>query len=434
MLLSFVVLLLTISIVTVYSVSPNNVTSIAFGSCNKHNFSQPLWDQIGSPDAWVWLGDVVYADTRTGFGQFIPSPIEHVTEVYSAQLKQPKYKRFIDNNPEMDVLGVWDDHDFGVNDGDVHFPNKDAIQQIFLDFLNVPLESPRRARRGTYNSKIIIDPASRKKTQIILLDNRYFLDYDKGVILGDEQWSWLEEQLNVVVDFRLIGGGIQFLIDDRNLAVKGWSSVRFESWGVIENERSRLLGLVVSHSSSTPVIFISGDIHLGELAIVQCGNSKLVDVTSSGMTHSWQQSITNVLSGRDFFHIGDPQPGWENLIGQLLFRTMIWIAPGRGSSEIYSGLNFGNILIDWETETVRVTVGNNFPMEENIDRVFSFPELQHDGTICWANLSVYRASLWILRFFFVLFLCTAVIVLLSTVLFRLSELCFHSPLRKQKQN
>src|SRR5438128_1731006 len=39
---------------------------ILFGSCNKNYKPQPLWKPIlaNRPDLWIWLGDIVYADTE----------------------------------------------------------------------------------------------------------------------------------------------------------------------------------------------------------------------------------------------------------------------------------------------------------------------------------------------------------------------------------
>ncbi|WP_298344256.1 hypothetical protein [uncultured Algibacter sp.] len=38
---------------------------INFGSCNKQNEPQLLWDDIinNDPDLWIWLGDNIYGDT-----------------------------------------------------------------------------------------------------------------------------------------------------------------------------------------------------------------------------------------------------------------------------------------------------------------------------------------------------------------------------------
>ena len=39
------------------------------------------------------------------------------------------------------IVGIWDDHDYGINDGNKHFEYKDEFKELFLDFLNEPKES-----------------------------------------------------------------------------------------------------------------------------------------------------------------------------------------------------------------------------------------------------------------------------------------------------
>jgi hypothetical protein len=36
------------------------------------------------------------------------------------------------------IIGIWDDHDYGVNDGDSRNPAKIRIKQIYLDYLDEP--------------------------------------------------------------------------------------------------------------------------------------------------------------------------------------------------------------------------------------------------------------------------------------------------------
>lgn len=38
---------------------------IAFGSCNKLDKPQTMWQAVSAnnPDLWIWLGDIIYADT-----------------------------------------------------------------------------------------------------------------------------------------------------------------------------------------------------------------------------------------------------------------------------------------------------------------------------------------------------------------------------------
>lgn len=51
------------------------------------------------------------------------------------------YATFVNHTP---VIGIWDDHDFGINDGYKDYTYRVQSQQIFLDFMNEPEDSPRR--------------------------------------------------------------------------------------------------------------------------------------------------------------------------------------------------------------------------------------------------------------------------------------------------
>jgi alkaline phosphatase D len=42
------------------------------------------------------------------------------------------------------VIGVWDDHDYGINDADSNFEDKIRNRDIFLDFLDEPADTDRR--------------------------------------------------------------------------------------------------------------------------------------------------------------------------------------------------------------------------------------------------------------------------------------------------
>lgn len=47
------------------------------------------------------------------------------------------------------VIGVWGGHDYGVSHGDITFPKKDLMREIYLDFIGESTESPRRLEEGT---------------------------------------------------------------------------------------------------------------------------------------------------------------------------------------------------------------------------------------------------------------------------------------------
>lgn len=43
----------------------------------------------------------------------------------------------------MQIIGTWDDHDYGLNDAGKEFGFKDVSQQLMLDFFDEPKDSPR---------------------------------------------------------------------------------------------------------------------------------------------------------------------------------------------------------------------------------------------------------------------------------------------------
>src|SRR5437764_633783 len=85
----------------------------------------------------------------------------------------------------------------------------------------IPELAPRRTRAGVYHALVLGPPG--RRTQIILLDTRYFRSplrpdggggylpqHDPGAtMLGEVQWKWFAEQLRVPADLRLVVSSIQ---------------------------------------------------------------------------------------------------------------------------------------------------------------------------------------------------------------------------------
>ena len=73
------------------------------------------------------------------------------------------------------IIGVWDDNDYGVNDGGKDSPIKVDQKQIFLDYLDEPPTSPRRLRGdeiGIYED-YLLKLSPQISIRIILFDVRY---------------------------------------------------------------------------------------------------------------------------------------------------------------------------------------------------------------------------------------------------------------------
>jgi alkaline phosphatase D len=98
----------TFSLITVLSClgQKNTLSRIAFGSCSKDEEPQ-LWKEIvqQKPQLWIWLGDNIYGDSQD-------SSVLRVK--YKHQKSNTEYQQLI---KAMPVIGTWDDHDYGVNDG-----------------------------------------------------------------------------------------------------------------------------------------------------------------------------------------------------------------------------------------------------------------------------------------------------------------------------
>jgi alkaline phosphatase D len=202
---------------------------------------------------------------------------------YDRQKSNPVYQQL---RQSTQVIGVWDDHDYGVNDGGKEYPKRKESQQVMLDFLDVPANSPLRTQEGAYSAHTYGPKGQRVK--VILLDGRYFRDPLKkngkdnvpdpsGDMLGEAQWRWLENQLtNSDADVHIIGSGIQVLPEEHV----------YEKWANFPTARKRLLDLLAK-TKPKGALLLSGDRHMAEVSRVSVPGLgyDLFDITSSGLTH-----------------------------------------------------------------------------------------------------------------------------------------------------
>lgn len=263
------------------TVAPDGtITTLAFGSCNRQDLPQPLWNSVlqHKPQVWVWLGDNVYGDT---------DDMNVLQQKYTMVQQQPEYKQLA---ASAKVIGTWDDHDYGKNDAGKEYKMKQESAQLFWDFIGEPADSPRRQQNGVY-SVHDFGPVGRR-VKVIMLDSRYnrdslqrvdkvYLRNETGDVLGEEQWQWLEQELrNSTARVNIIANGIQVLPEEH----------AYEKWANFPASRQRLLNLIAS-SGAKGVILLSGDRHIAEISKVNVPGMAypLYEVTSSGLTHTWSK-------------------------------------------------------------------------------------------------------------------------------------------------
>lgn len=280
-------------------VADKHISRIAFGSCVHQDRPQPIWAAVNAagPDVFVFLGDNIYGDSED------PAVLQNKYQQLGAV---PGFQQL---QQQTDVVAIWDDHDYGVNDGGREYPSKEASRQVMLDFWGEPANSVRRTRPdGIYTSYLYGEPGQR--VQLILLDLRWnrtelqrITDADKlaareasnmgpydaslaagATMLGDNQWQWFEQQLQVPADLRIIGSSLQLLAD-----FTGW-----ESWANFPADRQHFFHLL-QNAPVTPTVIISGDTHWSEFSRIDNAGLPfaLVEMTASGLTEEWHAISPN---------------------------------------------------------------------------------------------------------------------------------------------
>ena len=99
---------------------------IGFGSCLDQDKPQEIWKSIREENLndFFFMGDNVYGDTDTG----------KLVEMKQAYLKQEQRLPVWLKN--LTPLAIWDDHDYGINDGGNEYYLKKESQKLFLEFLH----------------------------------------------------------------------------------------------------------------------------------------------------------------------------------------------------------------------------------------------------------------------------------------------------------
>ena len=305
--------------------TPGAVSRIAFGSCSDEDRPQPLWQHVvaDDPDVWVWLGDNIYGDT---------TDMAVMRQKYARQKSHPSYQALLGTAA---VIGTWDDHDYGLNDGGKEFRARRESQQAMLDFFDVPAASPRRARAGVYESYVYGTPG--RQVKVILLDTRYHRDPigSGGDVLGAEQWAWVEHELrNSRAQVHLIGSSIQVVPQDH----------RFEKWANFPAARERLFRLI-GETRAPGVVFITGDRHIAEISRLEgsAAGYPMYDITASGLTHTWRE---------------DRPEENRHRVGEKVV-----------------ALNYGVLDIDWRARTLRFTTRDD-QHRTRLEQVIPLAELQ----------------------------------------------------------
>lgn len=261
------------------------------------------------PDLFIFLGDNIYGDSDDP--QVLSAKYDKLAAVPGVQTLRDS----------TEVIAIWDDHDYGQNDSGADYVSKEQSRAVMLDFWGEPAVSERRTRdSGIYTSYLYGEPG--RQVQVILLDLRWNRSelievqdpikrqsrisnnrgpYDASlaedaVLMGEEQWQWLEKELQVEADVRIIGSSIQLLAE-----FTGW-----ETWANYPKDRQRFFELLETYQKE-PILVLSGDVHWSEYSeIKETANGwPLLELTSSGLTEEWKAISPNRHRVGDAFAVAN---------------------------------------------------------------------------------------------------------------------------------
>lgn len=253
---------------------------LALGSCNY--VADSVYDRPGKPyggdyeifksirakdpDLMLWLGDNTYlreADWGTQTG---------INYRYTHSRSIPELQELLGSTHHY---AIWDDHDYGSNDADRSFVNKQLTLQAFKDFWANP--NYNATGQGGITGTFVWNDA-----QFFLMDDRWFRTSNKRTtgtreMLGKAQIEWLLDALkHSPATFKFVAVGNQVISDLPS----------YENMATYAEERAALIK-AITDEQIPGVIFLSGDRHQTELTqLNREGTYPLRDLTVSPLTSS----------------------------------------------------------------------------------------------------------------------------------------------------
>ena len=272
---------LILFLISINIYSNQEILTLGFGSCLHQDRSMAILKIIEKKelDLFMFIGDNVYGDQEDG-------ELNKLIRTYKQQYNN--LENFLKN---VSTEFIWDDHDFGLNDGGSNYRYKDKAKELFLETWKIPFNDPRRLRDGLYFDKTI--KKNGLKIHLIFLDNRsfksewkltdefnkegkerYIEDFNPDkTLLGKNQWKWLKDKLTVESDIKIIISSLQILSLGH-----GW-----ESWDKFPLQREKLFKLI-DESNLSNLFILSGDRHRGGFyKFKTVGNNNIYEFTSSSL-------------------------------------------------------------------------------------------------------------------------------------------------------
>ncbi|MFK5854825.1 MAG: alkaline phosphatase D family protein [Bacteroidota bacterium] len=215
------------------------------------------------PNFMIWLGDNIYLREPDWNSQ------KGIFSRYTHTRSLPEMQVFLASTHNYAII---DDHDFGPNDSDRSFWNKNQTLEAFDIFWPNPSV-------GVGSIEGAITAFQWGDADFFILDNRTHRTPNKRKTgektqLGEEQLQWLIDNLiNSYGSFKFVVMGGQFL--STSASYESYSNYGFEK------ERQRIIDYIYAENIKN-VVFLTGDVHFSEIAVLkEDGKPTIWDITSS---------------------------------------------------------------------------------------------------------------------------------------------------------
>jgi alkaline phosphatase D len=256
---------------------------VAVCSClNDNYFSEQIksWNSVSksNPDYIFLIGDNVYAEIEATAAQ----------RTVSSCKPEKLLNRYIETRTRLElfylkqlipIAMIWDDHDYGKNNGGSDYKYKLASKKVFKDFsLNENSEISEDGLGVGFKLKLA-------NINFLFLDDRFYRD--KKYHFGQKQEEWLFKNLEASENAQKAKN------EDRepsqSVIISGDQFFGkyhpFESFEANQAENFKKFIEKISNLKSTPLL-ISGDRHISELQKIDLSPNKTIFEITSSPIHS----------------------------------------------------------------------------------------------------------------------------------------------------
>ncbi len=248
----------------------NTATPFHVLSCMRDNKNESetdaIWDSLIStkPAIMFWLGDNCYASFA---GSVSPD------QLWKRNVDTRQTFKIFKDRRLVPVIAIWDDHDYGSNDGDSGYEHKDSALETFQAFFPQK-EIPGSFTRGPANSSHL----KAFGQEFFFMDGRFHKRQTnragESSQWGDEGEQWLFERLDQAQGPIWISNGTMFF---KTFPICESFEKQFKP-----NFKSMMARL---QNLKHPVLFMSGDIHMSMISRVpeKYMGYNTYEITSSGL-------------------------------------------------------------------------------------------------------------------------------------------------------